>query len=150
VDLRDCDTCNKPFVADADWKRQCVICWKGDKEYKLGIGDLAFQAMQEAYVELQAAVGESMEDVLDEKKAAEEALEAARVANKRLTKLLAEKRKELRAARAAQPPPFVPPAGPVLNQKQIHALIRLCHPDRHKGSELSTKMTQWLLNQRKK
>ena len=27
-------------------------------------------------------------------------------------------------------------------------LIRLAHPDRHGGSELSTKTTQWLLQQR--
>ena len=28
-------------------------------------------------------------------------------------------------------------------------LIRLCHPDRHQGSEAATKATQWLLSQRK-
>ena len=27
-------------------------------------------------------------------------------------------------------------------------LIRLCHPDRHGGSESSVKATQWLLKQR--
>lgn len=28
-------------------------------------------------------------------------------------------------------------------------LIRLCHPDRHQGSEAATKATQWLLSRRK-
>lgn len=148
MDMRDCDTCELPFVADADWKTQCVICWKADKEYKLAVGDKAFQAMQGAYVELRDAVAESMEEVLAEKKEAEDQLTAAQTANRRLTKLLVEKRKELRAAQAARPP--VVPEGPVLTQKQIHALIKLCHPDRHQGSADATKVTQWLLKHRKK
>ena len=32
---------------------------------------------------------------------------------------------------------------------EIHKrLVMLCHPDRHKDSEMSTKATQWLLEQR--
>ena len=30
----------------------------------------------------------------------------------------------------------------------LQRLIMLCHPDRHQGSEMSTKTTQWLLEQR--
>jgi len=43
-----------------------------------------------------------------------------------------------------------PDAG--LTTDQIEALIRLCHPDRHRGpmEQLATTTTQWLLNLRKK
>lgn len=34
-------------------------------------------------------------------------------------------------------------------QEEIKALIRLCHPDRHNGSEASIKITQKLLKLRK-
>jgi hypothetical protein len=47
--------------------------------------------------------------------------------------------------RAAEPPA---PAAPTIPEEMLGRLIRLCHPDRHGGSEASTKATQWLLSQR--
>lgn len=44
------------------------------------------------------------------------------------------------------PPPRPVPAIPV---DVLARLIRLCHPDKHGGSEAATKATQWLLEQRK-
>ena len=34
--------------------------------------------------------------------------------------------------------------------QRVEQLIRLCHPDKHGGSSLSTEVTQWLLSVRKK
>ena len=36
-----------------------------------------------------------------------------------------------------------------IEPEMLTRLIRLCHPDRHKGSEGATSATQWLLAQRK-
>lgn len=41
-----------------------------------------------------------------------------------------------------------PEAPPVPNEL-LGKMIRLCHPDRHKGSDAATEVTQWLLEQRK-
>jgi hypothetical protein len=145
-DLKDCDTCSNPFVADEGWKKQCVVCWKADKDYKLGVGDKAFQAMQAAYIELRdfsEQVAQNYAHTMDE-------LESMGVANKRLTRLLREKRKELQAEKAKKAPPPPPPPAAPLSQEQVRALIKLCHPDRHSGSEAATKMTQWLLSLRRK
>jgi len=35
-----------------------------------------------------------------------------------------------------------------LTSDQIRDLIHLCHPDKHNGSERSTKLTKWLLDLR--
>jgi hypothetical protein len=37
-----------------------------------------------------------------------------------------------------------------LSQGHVNTLIRLCHPDKHKGSPKATEMTKWLLAQRVK
>lgn len=37
---------------------------------------------------------------------------------------------------------------PSIPANMLQRLIMLCHPDRHQGSEMSTKITQWLLEQR--
>lgn len=34
-------------------------------------------------------------------------------------------------------------------EDKLHALISLCHPDKHGNSAISNKITQWLLSQRK-
>jgi hypothetical protein len=33
--------------------------------------------------------------------------------------------------------------------EMLARLVRLCHPDRHQGSNAATEATQWLLSQRK-
>jgi hypothetical protein len=37
----------------------------------------------------------------------------------------------------------------IIPQERLMALIRLCHPDRHAGSELANETTKWLLSLRK-
>lgn len=34
-------------------------------------------------------------------------------------------------------------------QENIRALLMLCHPDKHNGSPLATRVTQWLLSKKK-
>jgi hypothetical protein len=54
------------------------------------------------------------------------------------------------AKKAAKKKPVSNPSPEGMSQKRIHALIKLCHPDRHGGSEAATEMTKWLLSQRRK
>lgn len=42
-----------------------------------------------------------------------------------------------------------PPPAPVIPGDMLARLIRLCHPDRHGGSEAANVATCWLLEQRK-
>lgn len=38
----------------------------------------------------------------------------------------------------------------VLDPEHLRALVRLCHPDLHGGSELATRTTAWLLDLRRR
>ena len=142
--LRDCDTCDKPFVADEEWKRVCVLCWKESKGYKPGIGDRAFGDLQKVVIELQVAeqeLGKSLHEANLEAEELQTKLKAARRKARQL-------RKELREKEQQQPEPVHSPTP--LSADQIKALLRLCHPDKHGNSELATRTTQWLLSMRKK
>lgn len=51
------------------------------------------------------------------------------------------------------PPPREPPPsedGGVIPPHVLRALIQLCHPDKHGGSDTANRVTQWLLQQRRK
>jgi len=144
--LRDCDTCNNPFVAEEDWKRQCVICWKADKGYKLANGDKAFQGMQAAYIELRGFNEQVAQNYSGTMMELEEAREKLREEKRKMRAL----RKELHGERQQRKKEKLGLNGPMLSQKRIMALIKLAHPDKHGGSELATKMTQWLLAHRSK
>jgi hypothetical protein len=39
--------------------------------------------------------------------------------------------------------------GPVLDEGRIMALVKLCHPDRHRNSEQANEATSWLLSMRR-
>ena len=51
--------------------------------------------------------------------------------------------------RSECPPPPRPVVAPIPDD-MLRRLIRLCHPDRHAGSEGATIATQWLLAQRQR
>jgi CO/xanthine dehydrogenase Mo-binding subunit len=123
TELRHCDLCEKPFVADEGWKRKCLICWKGESGYEKTKGDQAFAMMQDAYVELE----EALEDVEVQLAAAEVQLSAARSSKK-----------------------GAPVGKNQLTQERVKQLIKLAHPDRHGNNVLSTEVTKWLLSLREK
>lgn len=145
--LRDCDTCSKPFVADEDWKRVCVVCWKEQKGYKLAIGDKAFKELQDLIIAFQVQEGEmgkSLHAANLEQEDLEEKLKGARRTVRRLRKELRELQEE-----GASRPQARPQAPPLLTSEQVMGLLKLCHPDKHGNSELATRMTQWLLDQKR-
>ncbi len=53
--IKDCRDCLKPYVADEDWQRVCLICWKEASDYTLTKGDKAFGRMQDALIEIRDA-----------------------------------------------------------------------------------------------
>lgn len=130
--MRDCDTCNKPFVDDEGWKRQCVVCWKKDKDWKLTVGDKAFQAMQDAYCATSFALQQAQAQVEERDKTIEGALHRIRAL-----------RIKVKALKQQAPPP-------ALTQQHVRVLLKLCHPDKHRNSPIATEMTKWLLTQREK
>lgn len=44
----------------------------------------------------------------------------------------------------------VPSEAPAIDKDRLRALIQLCHPDKHAGSELAGAVTAWLLSMRGK
>ena len=64
-----------------------------------------------------------------------------------------QKARETRERAWARPAPItLDPRLPVLTewQEMLSCLIRLAHPDKHSGSQMSTRTIQWLLAQRNK
>lgn len=129
--MRDCDTCNKPFMDDEGWKRQCVVCWKNDKEWKLTVGDKAFQAMQDAYCATSFSLQQARSQVEERDKQLEGAKHRIRALRLQI--------------KSGQPRK----SSSVLTQSHIRALLKLCHPDKHGNSKIATEVTKWLLAQRK-
>ena len=116
MELKTCDLCDKPFVADEDWKTLCILCWKEEKGYNLGKADEAFRFMRQEFVDLQTALDATTK--------------AKDHYRKKLKKHLKEKKKEQE---------------PWLTQKELLQLIRLAHPDRHNNSPQATELTKKLL-----
>jgi hypothetical protein len=141
-ELRRCDLCEKPFVADEGWKRKCLLCWKEENSYTKGKGDTAFELMRDAYVELEEGVTEAV-GAAEERAAAAEA-EAARVKAKASRVVRAYKAAKKALSEVQEP------EGQPLSAAQVKALIHLCHPDKHGGSEKATEVTKWLLALRDK
>ena len=52
----------------------------------------------------------------------------------------------LAAGRATAPPP----PGPTFDRSQLRELLQLVHPDKHNGSPLSQRVTQWLNDLRRR
>lgn len=129
--FKNCDQCKKPFPADEHYQRLCLVCWKRGKGYELTKADVAFDETREALVLLR-------DEILDERKKSEA-----------LTQQLAE---QVRVSGGVSRENRVSWDKGVsrLSGNQVEKLIRLCHPDKHKNSELSNQVTKWLLAQRKK
>jgi len=127
-EIKDCEVCELPFVSEREWEKLCLLCWKESREYKLTKGDLAFRDMRDEYVSLE----QSFSELEDELKALQEERDKLRAAAKKL----------LREAKASRE------ESSGLSKDRVKDLVKLCHPDKHKGSELAEAMTKWLLSQR--
>ena len=119
--VKDCEVCEKPFSSDKEWERLCLVCWKESRSYTLTKGDQAFSAMREEYISL-----------LDEIASLEEERDRYRA----LARKGVEKLKRLKADEPSLPP------------ERLKQLIKLCHPDKHGGSEAAEAVTKWLLSMR--
>lgn len=123
-----CSECKKPFIDPDEWRSSCIICWKKSKSYTLTKSDTAFEELQDYTAELEK----------DSEKA-----------HKRIVKLekkLAEAEDKLVEAEIGEKENS---GNTDLTEKQLKALLRLCHPDKHSNSELSNEVTKWLLKMRK-
>lgn len=111
-----CCDCGEGFWReDAErWKRRCFSCWKADKAAK-----------ENARQDRAANENNHRNHTCDERE------------------LEAWYRRGYEAGHAAAialgegpPPPF--------DKTRLRELLQLCHPDKHGGSELANKVTQWL------
>ena len=158
-ELRRCDLCDKPFVADVGWKRKCILCWKEENSYPAGKGDAAFGLMRDAYSELDAMSTEALlaaEQKVEESSQWQQRAEAetARVKKKayRVRQAYKTLRKELSEVRSGKgvTEKVRVVREPALTPARVKALIVLCHPDKHGNNERATVVTKWLLGLREK
>lgn len=58
IKMAKCRCCKKPFPLEEgkEWARDCTVCWKTEKAYKMTLSDNAFSSMQDAYVALEERV----------------------------------------------------------------------------------------------
>lgn len=134
-----CETCARPFGQEAPYMRSCTICFKDEKGYKLLKGDLAVARLQLALEEARnSQTGNPAADI------DWELHEALKRENEELKATVQRLKAEVRAAKKEQRTP--PPAGFGLTRERVLSLVKLCHPDRHQNSELSTEVTKWLLD----
>lgn len=122
--MKSCSNCGAPFAfADGEqWKTLCLPCWKQSRAanpvHASGNRDSGFDERILA----------SNRKILD------------------LTLRLAAAERELQRYRAHVCPARPLSASPLLERDNLMALRRLCHPDRHAGSEAATRLTQ-MVNQ---
>jgi cell division protein FtsB len=134
-----CETCARPFGQEAPYMRSCPVCFKEEKGYKLLKGDLAVARLQLALEqERQSRTGNPNSD-LDW-----ELHEAVQRENEELKATIQRLKAEAKTAKKNQRGPSSEAAG--LTRERVLSLVKLCHPDRHQNSELSTEVTKWLLD----
>lgn len=138
-----CETCARPFGQEAPYMRSCPICFKESNGYKLLKGDLAVARLQMALEhERQTKNGNPAADIDWELQ------EALKRENEELKATVQRLKAEVRAAKKTQRGPSS--AEPGLTRERVLSLVKLCHPDRHNNSELSTEVTKWLLDMKAK
>ena len=134
-----CETCARPFGQEAPYMRSCPVCFKEANGYKMLKGDLAVARLQLALEqERQSRAGNANPD-LDQ-----ELHEALQRENEELKATIQRLKAELKAAKKTQRGPSL--GSPILTRERVLSLVKLCHPDRHQNSELSTEVTKWLLD----
>jgi len=135
----NCETCARPFGQEAPYMRSCTVCFKEANGYKILKGDLAVARLQLALEEERQTKGNPHID--------EELYDSLRRENTSLKETVQRLQSDLRAAQRSRR--SVGGRSPVPPERVLQ-LIKLCHPDRHQNSELSTEVTKWLLELRSK
>lgn len=120
-----CPVCGSDFWKDEPWKGVCFPCYRAANPERYPVPERPRTATQQRIV-AEAGLRQQNE--------------------KLLTEVLTLRRQVqyLRLLLEARPEPEV------FDAAMLDRLIRLCHPDRHNGSDASTKATQYLLGLRKK
>ena len=127
-----CDECESPFYAVKGFEKKCLVCFKGDRGYKLLGGDKQFFALQDELLDAYEVIDELETEVVKMKKRC-----------KRLRKLADsyEDRIHVLQDREVVPQSFIEG----LDDKMIKKMLVLCHPDTNNGSDRSKEVTEFLL-----
>lgn len=145
-----CEDCERPHFSKTGNARKCIVCWKITRGYELSKTDIAHQNLSNAlhgFMEenkklkmTPAALDQGTRErcLFLEKERLIRMQETA--ALHRQVEALTKEAEELRKTQQA----------PSLTESTLKELITLSHPDKHGGSALSTRVTQWLLSLRKK
>lgn len=126
-----CPKCSQPFEQDQPWKKVCLDCYLAEKERKESRN---FDQLKEqvSYWKAKAGgQGDPDEVIRLRRKVTELELQ--------ITMLQSDLRHRNQPPRYSSSP---------IPQEMLRRLIQLSHPDKHSGSEASTKATRWLLEQR--
>lgn len=136
-----CVDCQKPFMVDKTktWAIRCYPCWQviNERQGKQRVAQLEQQVQR---LRQQVMRGGGDPDQVDQLEAENAALKVERL-NLQRRLLVLERQATLQGLHRQHA------SGPIPSE-MLKRLIMLCHPDRHQGSEMSTQMTQWLLEQR--
>ena len=128
-----CPKCGTKFEQDRPWKKVCLDCYFAEKERRESRN---FDQLKEQVSYWKAkAGGEGDPEEVNRLRRKIDGLQSE------ITRL----QLALMAAKNQAPPPRYNGSIP---QEMLRRLIQLAHPDRHGGSEASTKATRWLLEQR--
>jgi hypothetical protein len=121
----ECIECGKTFGQTSSSHMRCPPCFKEDCGYNLLTGDKNVRYLQNLLL------------------GCEEELQEAQM---KYDELKNKYNGLVRAYKRLKAPP--PPPPPEIEPSVLSDLLRLCHPDKHKQSERSRKVTAWLLEQR--
>lgn len=128
-----CPKCGTKFEQDQPWKKVCRDCYFVAKEERESRN---FDQLKEQVSYWKAKAGGEGDPE-----------EVTRLRSKvdQLQSEIIRLQLALMTAKNQPPPRY---NGSTIPQEMLRRLIQLAHPDRHNGSEASTKATRWLLEQR--
>lgn len=129
-----CPKCGTQFEQDQPWKKVCRDCYFLAKEEKESRN---FDQLKEQVAYWKAKAGGDGDP---------EEVNRLRSKVTELEFRIMLLQTDLRNARNQAPP--LRYNGSAIPQEMLRRLIQLAHPDKHSGSEASTKATRWLLEQR--
>ena len=139
--IKTCPDCGCEFEADQSWKKTCIDCYFERKEKT---GERRVQQLQEQVEYWKALAGGDTAALVKKLERCCDQLSRDLVQARMRCSLL-----ELETVRLkAHAPPRTSSRGEAIPADMLKRLTMLCHPDRHGGSEMSNRVTQWLLERR--